>query len=328
MRYFTTAICAFAVAAVALASAPAAQAQDFPNRTVRLVVAFPPGGPTDFVARVLAEKLKTLLGQPVIIENKPGANGAVGAELVANAEPDGYTLFFTTVGAVAITPHLRTGKGGYDPITSFTPITLAVRNTTVLVVRPDLPVKSVQDLADMARDKPGTIPFGSTGVGSMPHLALELYQAAAKVKFLHVPYRGAAPALTDLLGGQIQALFADVPVLLPHIQGSKIKALAVAADQRNAALPDVPTLAELGMPNTAADNWYGVLAPAKTPRPVVLKLNAAFADALRDPETRDKLVKSGAIPAPTTPEEFGQYLKNELDRWGMIVKSNKITMEQ
>jgi tripartite-type tricarboxylate transporter receptor subunit TctC len=162
----------------------------------------------------------------------------------------------------------------------------------------------------------------------MPHLALELYQAAAKVKFLHVPYRGAAPALTDLLGGQIQALFADVPILLPHIRSGKIKALAVAADQRNAALPDVPTLAELGMPNTTADNWYGVLAPAKTPRPVVLKLNAAFADALKDPETRDKLVKSGAIPAPTTPEEFGQYLKSELDRWGVIVKANKITMAQ
>jgi len=315
----------FAVGLAMLAAASPAQAQDFPVRIVRLVVAFPPGGPTDFVARVIAERLKTMWGQPVIIENKPGANGAVGAEYVANTEPDGYTLFFTTVGAVAVTPHLRSGKGGYDPITSFAPVTLAVRNTTVLVVRPDMAAKTANDLANMARDKPEAIPFGSTGVGSMPHLALELYQAAAKVKFLHVPYRGAAPALTDLLGGQIQALFADVPVLLPHIQGGKIRPLAVAADQRNAAIPDVPTLTELGLPNTAADNWYGVLAPAKTPRPIILKLNAAFADAMKDPDTRDRLVKSGAIPTPTTPEEFAAYLKSELERWGEIVRANHIT---
>ncbi len=323
MRHLIRLCCAVAVAALVIATP--AHAQDFPTRPVRLVVAFPPGGPTDFVARVIAEKLKTILGQPVLIENKPGANGAVGAEYVANAEPDGHTLFFTTVGAVAVTPHLRGDKGKYDPITMFAPVTLAVRNTTVLVVKPDHPAKSAKELADMARGKPETIPFGSTGVGSMPHLALELYQAAAKVKFLHVPYRGAAPALTDLLGGQVQALFADVPVLLPHIQGGKIRPLAVAADKRNAVIPDVPTLAELGMPNTAADNWYGVLAPAKTPRPIVMKLNAAFAEAMKDPETNDKLVKSGAIPAPTTPEEFGRYMKSELDRWGEIVRANKIT---
>ncbi|MBV9557651.1 MAG: tripartite tricarboxylate transporter substrate binding protein [Pseudolabrys sp.] len=313
----------FALAALAFLSP--AQAQDFPTRPVRLVVAFPPGGPTDFVARVIAEKLKTILGQPVVIENKPGANGAVGAEYVANAEPDGHTLFFTTVGAVAVTPHLRTTKSGYDPITSFAPVTLAVRNTTVLVVKPDNPAKSAKELADLARAKPDTIPFGSTGVGSMPHLALVQYQTAAKVRFLHVPYRGAAPALTDLLGGQVEALFADVPVLLPHIQGGKIRPLAVAADKRNAVIPDVPTLAELGLPNTAADNWYGVLAPAKTPRPIVMKLNAAFAEAMKDPETNDKLVKSGAIPSPTTPEAFGTYIKSELDHWGEIVKANKIT---
>lgn len=314
----------FIGAIAALAIAPAAQAQDFPNRTIKFVVAFPAGGPTDFVARVVADKMKEITGQTVIIENKPGANGAVGAEAVANAEPDGYTLFFTTVGAVAVTPHMRTGKGGYDPITSFAPVTLAVRNTTVLVVRADSPIKSAQELAAMAKEKPDTVPFASTGVGSMPHLALELYQAAARVKFLHVPYRGAAPAVTDLLGGQVQGLFADVPVLLPQIQGGKLKPLAAASDKRNPALPDVPTLAELGMPNTSADNWYGVLAPAKTPAPVVAKLNAVIGQALRDPATAKKLTDSGAIPAPTTPQEFGAYIKEELDRWGKIVATNNI----
>jgi tripartite-type tricarboxylate transporter receptor subunit TctC len=311
-----------AIAALAIAST--AQAQDFPSRTIKFVVAFPAGGPTDFVARVVADKVKAITGQTVIIENKPGANGVVGAEFVANAEPDGYTLFFTTVGAMAVTPHMRSGKGGYDPLTSFAPITLAVRNTTVLVVQPDAPVKSAKELAALAKDKPETVPFASTGVGSMPHLALELYQASAGVKFLHVPYRGAAPAVTDLIGGQVQALFADVPVLLPQIQGGKLRPLAAASDKRNPALPDVPTLAELGMPNTSADNWYGVLAPAKTPAPVVAKLNAVITEALKDPETAKKLTDSGAIPTPTTPEAFGAYIKEELERWGKVVNANNI----
>jgi tripartite-type tricarboxylate transporter receptor subunit TctC len=306
---------------VALGSS--AQAQDF-ARPIRFVVAFPAGGPTDFVARVVADKMKTLVGQSVIIENKPGANGAVGAEYVANAEPDGTTLFFTTVGAIAVTPHMRPGKGGYDPITSFAPISLAVRNTTVLVVQPDSPAKSAKDLAAMAKAKPETVPFASTGVGSMPHLALELYQAAAGVKFLHVPYRGAAPAVTDLLGGQVQALFADVPVLLPQIQSGKLRPLAAASDKRNPVLPDVPTLTELGMPNTSADNWYGVLAPANTPPAIVAKLNAALTETLKDPVVAKKLTDSGAIPSPTTPEAFGQLIKDELDRWGKIVTANNI----
>jgi tripartite-type tricarboxylate transporter receptor subunit TctC len=312
---------ALAFVTLLCALAQAVSAQTFPTHTVKLVVAFPAGGPTDFVARVVAEELKTILGQTVIVENKPGANGAIGAEYVANAEPDGHTLFFTTVGAVAVTPHLKTAKVSYDTLKSFAPVTLVVRNTTVLVVRPDLPVKTAKDLAAMAKEKPNAIPFASTGVGSMPHLALELYQAAAGVKFLHVPYRGAAPALTDLLGGQVQALFADVPVLLPHIRAGKIRPLAVASDKRNSVIPDVPTLTELGMPNTSADNWYGLLAPAKTPRPIIDKLNVAMRKALTNPAAHDKLVQSGAVPAPTTPEEFGALLKSELDRWGEVVRA-------
>jgi tripartite-type tricarboxylate transporter receptor subunit TctC len=317
-------LCALITGAFALAAiTEPAQAQNYPTRSIRLVIAFPAGGPTDFVGRLLADKLKDLLGQSVIIENKAGANGAIGADYVAKSEPDGHTLFLTTVGAVAITPGMRNDLP-YDSLRDFAPITLVVRNTTILVVRADLPVNSAKDLATLAKAKPGEIPFASTGVGSMPHLALELYQAAGNVKFLHVPYRGAAPALTDLLGGQVQGLFADAPVLLSQIQSGKIKAIGAASNQRTEVLPDVPTLAEQGFADTHAENWYGLLAPSRTPKPVLAKLHGAVIAALNDPDIRRKLVQSGAVPAPTSPEEFGQLLKTEIDRWGRVVRANNI----
>jgi tripartite-type tricarboxylate transporter receptor subunit TctC len=318
-----TIVSAIGVVALSLLSAAEVPAQDFPSRVVRIVVAFPAGGPTDFVARLLADKLKVLLGQNVIIENKPGANGAIGADYVAKGEPDGHLLFLTTVGAVAITPHLA-AKVPYDSRKDFAPVTLVVRNTTILVVKPDAPVDSAKALAALAKEKPGAIPFASTGSGSMPHLALELYQSAAGVKFLHVPYRGAAPALTDLLGGQVQALFADAPVLLAHIRGGKLKPLGAASATRNAALPGVPTLAEQGFADTSADNWYGLLAPAKTPPAVVAKLHDAVVAALEAPDVREKLVASGAIPAPMSSAEFGALLNHELARWGRVVREKNI----
>ena len=314
-------LCAL-VAGLAVLATPA-QAQDYPTRPVRLVIAFPAGGPTDFVGRLLADKMKDLLGQSVIIENKAGANGAIGADYVAKSEPDGHTLFLTTVGAVAITPGMRNDLP-YDSLRDFAPITLVVRNTTILVVRSELPVNSAKELAALAKTKPGEIPFASTGVGSMPHLALELYQAAGNVKFLHVPYRGAAPALTDLLGGQVQALFADAPVLLSQIQSGKLKAIGAASNQRTEVLPDVPTLAEQGFADTHAENWYGLLAPARTPKPALAKLHGAVVAALNDPDISRKLIQSGAVPAPTSAEEFGQLLKVEIDRWGRVVRANNI----
>jgi tripartite-type tricarboxylate transporter receptor subunit TctC len=300
-----------------------ASAQTYPTRPIRMVIAFPAGGPTDFVGRLLADKLKELLGQSVVIENKAGANGAIGADYVAKSEPDGHTLFLTTVGAVAITPGMRNDLP-YDTMRDFAPISLVVRNTTLLVVRTEHAAKSAGDLAATARQKPGEITFASTGVGSMPHLALELYQAAGNVKFLHVPYRGAAPALTDLLGGQVQGLFADAPVLLSQIDGGKIRALGAASATRNPKVPNVPTLAEQGFADTEADNWYGLLAPARTPPAVLAKLNGAVLAALNDPAIRDKLVQSGAIPSPTSPDEFGKLLKSELERWGKIVRDKGI----
>ena len=313
----------FAAALLLAGVATAVHAQDFPTRPIRMVIAFPPGGPTDFVGRLVAEKMKDLLGQPVIIENKAGANGAIGADFVAKAEPDGHTIFLTTVGAVAITPGMRNDLP-YDSLRDFAPVSLVVRNTTVLVVKPDHPAKDAKALAASAQEKPNAIPFASTGVGSMPHLALELYQASAKVRFLHVPYRGAAPALTDLLGGQVQAMFADAPVLMPQITSGKVRPLGAAADRRNPKLPDVPTLTEQGFPDTYADNWYGMLAPAKTPPAVLAKLNKAVSDALYDPTVKQNLIDSGAIPAPTTQAEFGALLKEELARWTKIVREKGI----
>ena len=304
------------------AAAPAVQAQDFPNRPIRMVIAFPAGGPTDFVGRLIADKLKDSFGQ-VIVENKPGANGAIGADSVAKAAPDGYTLFLTTVGAVAITPSMRTDLP-YDVLRDFAPVTLVVRNTTIMVVRADHPANSIKEFVEIAKKKNGGLPIASTGVGSTTHLAEEMFATAAGFKFVHVPYRGAAPALTDLLGGQVEAFFADVPALMAQIAAGKVKVLAAASGQRNPKLPDVATLAEQGYPDTSSDNWYGLLAPAKTPPAVIARLNDAFAKAINDPVVKQKLIDSGAVPVADKPEQFGQFLKEEIARWGKLVRDKGI----
>jgi tripartite-type tricarboxylate transporter receptor subunit TctC len=321
VRYFAGLLVAGLIASLAATSV--SMAEDYPTRPVRMVIAFPAGGPTDFVGRLIGEKLKTLLGQSVIIDNRPGANGAIGADYVAKSEPDGYTLFFTTVGAVAITPSMRSNLA-YDPLRDFAPIMRVVQNTTILVVKADMPVSSAKELAALAKANPETVSIASTGVGSMPHLALELYQASAGVKFLHVPYRGAAPALTDLLGGQVQGFFADAPVLMSQIQAGTIRAIGAASDKRTPVLPDVPTLAEQGFPDTDAGNWYGLLAPARTPPAIIAKLHDAVTAALNDPEVRQKLIQSGAEPKPSTPEEFSQFLRSEIERWGRIIREKGI----
>ncbi len=322
MRFPMRSKIALALVALSCLAAVQSRARDFPSRIVRLVVAFPAGGPTDLVARLIADKLKPRIGQNVIIENKPGANGAIGADYVAKGEADGHLLFLTTVGAVAVTPHLS--KPPYDTLRDFAPVTLVVRPTTILVVKPETAVNSAKELAALAAEKPGAIPFASTGSGSTTHLALELYQSAAKVKFLHVPYRGAAPALTDLLGGQVTAMFADTPVLLPHIRAGKLKPIGAASASRNPLLPDVATLAEQGFPDTVADNWYGLLAPAKTPPAIVAKLHDAVVAVLEAPDVRETLLQSGAVPAPTSSAEFGKILSDELARWGRVVREKSI----
>jgi tripartite-type tricarboxylate transporter receptor subunit TctC len=306
-----------------LAFAPAAQAQDYPSHPVKMVVAFPAGGPTDFVARVIADKMKAILGQSVIIENRPGANAAIGADFVAKSEPDGYTLFFTTSGAVVINPHMRKNLP-YDPVKDFAPVSLVVNTKEVLVVKTDTPVKTAAELIALAKSKPDGIAMASTGVGSPPHLALELFKGASGANILHVPYKGAAPAVTDVIGGQVQAMFADLPVLMPQIKGGALRPIGVGSRTRAAVLPDVPTLDEQGIKDVYADNWYALFAPAKTPAAVIAKLNAAVHGALDDPAIKKKLIDSGADPAAGTPQQLADFLKSELDRWGRIMKEKNI----
>ena len=316
-------LAALSAALAFLGLAGAAHAQDYPSRTVKIVVAFPAGGPTDFVARVLADKLKGALGQSVIIENKPGAKAAIGAESVAKSDPDGYTLFFTTAGAVVINPHMRANLP-YDPIKDFAPITLVVNTMEVLVVKSDTPMKSATDLVAFAKSRPDGIAMASTGVGSPPHLALELFKGSSGANVLHVPYRGAAPAVTDVVGGQVHAMFADLPVLMPQIKGGTLRPIGVGSKRRASVLPDVPTLDEQGIKDVYADNWYALFAPAKTPAPVIAKLNAAVNAVLKDPETARKLIEAGADPAAGTPEQLAEFLKSELERWGKVVKEKNI----
>ncbi|MGB7038010.1 MAG: tripartite tricarboxylate transporter substrate binding protein [Xanthobacteraceae bacterium] len=313
-----------AMAALLAAAAPQiAKAQDFPTRPVRIVVAFPPGGPTDFVGRVVADKMTQLLGQRVYIDNKPGANGTLGGGDVAKSDPDGYSLFLTTAGAVTVSPHIQPNMP-FDTFRDFAPLALVTRVTEVVVVSPKLGIKSVKDLVALAKQKPGAVTFASTGVGSPPHLAQIMLANAAGIKFLHVPYRGAAPALTDLLGGQVQVVSLDLPVLIAQIKAGNLLPIGVAGAKRDVLLPDVPTLAEQGYPNTDASNWYGLLAPAKTPPAVIEKLNKAVNDALNDPAVHAKLVNAGATPVGGTPQAFGTFLKAEYDKWGRLVVANGI----
>ena len=311
------------IAIATLAAIAPARAQDYPARTIRLVVAFPAGGPTDFVARLLADKLKGILGQSVLVENKSGANAAIGADYVAKSDPDGYTLFFTTISAVVMNPHLRADLP-YDPVRDFAPVTRVVLTTEVLVVSAKSPIKSTKDLVDLAKQKDGGLPMASTGVGSLPHLALELFQQSAGIKVVHVPYRGAAPAVTDILGGQVTGSFLDLPVAMPQIIGGNLRALGTASGKRDVVLPDIPTFDEQGYRDVHADNWYAVFAPARTPAPVIAKLNSAFRAALTDAEVGRKLLAAGAVPAPTTPEELGDILKADLVRWGKIIRDRQI----
>jgi tripartite-type tricarboxylate transporter receptor subunit TctC len=314
------------IAAVALATLLApqlAEAQNFPSRPIRIVVAFPPGGPTDFVGRLVADKMTALLGQRVFIDNKPGANGTLGGGDVAKSDPDGYSLFLTTAGAVTVSPHIMANMP-FDTFRDFAPVSLVTKVSEVLVVSPKLGVKSVKDLVALAKQNPGAIPFASTGIGSPPHLAQLMLDSSAGVTFLHVPYRGAAPALTDLLGGQVEVVALDIPVVISQIQAGNLVPIGIAGDKRDAVLPDVPTLAEQGFPNTDASNWYALLAPAKTPPDVVAKLNKAVDDALKDPNVHEKLVKTGATPVGGSPEQLGTFMKAEYEKWGRVVKEHNI----
>ena len=317
-------IVAALAAVLCIATAPT-RAQDFPARPVKLAVGFAAGGTTDFMARLLADRMREPLGQPVVVENRTGANGAIGAEFVAKAAPDGYTLYFTTAGVATVYPHLKPAP--YDPLKDFVGVGRVAFNATMLVVNAALPVHSARELAALAREKPGKITVAITGLGSVSHLGAELFQSAAGVKLTEVPYRGAAPAMTDLIGGQLDSLFGDGPTVMAQIGAGKIRPIAATSHQRSEIFPDVPTFLEQGFADAVADQWAGVLAPAGTPAAVVAKLNAAIAAVMREPQVRTRLAQTGVVPGVDTPAEFATYLRDEYERWGRIIREKGIKAE-
>jgi tripartite-type tricarboxylate transporter receptor subunit TctC len=303
-----------------------AHAQDYPTRPVRLIVAFTAGGTADRTARVIAAKMEGTLRQAIAVENKPGANGAVAAQYVAQSEPDGYTLFFTTAGAVATSPAFHSDLN-YDPIRDFAAVGKAAVNSPVLVVNAGMKVASAHELAELARKKPGTITIAITGRGAMSDLALQLFEADAGVKLQSVPYRGAAQAITDVLGGRLDGLVGDIPTVMGQVRAGKLKALATASKLRSDIFPDVPTFVEQGFPGVICDNWAGIVAPVGTSAAVIAKFNGAMVAALNQPDLRAQLRDSGTTPAPSSPQEFDAYLREEIARWRAVVRDKGLTGE-
>ncbi len=306
-------------AGLLLSCVQVAMAQTFPSKPIRLVVGFPPGGPADFTARLLAEKLPALLGGNVIVENRTGANATIGADFVAKSPPDGHTLFFTTCGAMAISPHVGP-KLPYDPQRDFTPIAQVVTAYSTLAVHPSMPVKNVKEFVALARASKGQITMASTGIGSIPHLAQELLKAAAKIELVHVPYKGAGPLIVDAIGGHISSLVLDVTPQLPHLKAGKLRAIGIAGDKRVPLLPDVATMAEQGFKNVEAPNWYAVFAPAKLPRALTERLNDAVRKVIAMPDIRERLISTGADPVLSTPEQLAELLSRDLAKWGKLIR--------
>ncbi|MDT2020288.1 tripartite tricarboxylate transporter substrate binding protein [Methylocella sp. CPCC 101449] len=300
--------------------ATVASAQTFPNKPVRFIAPFAAGGPADTIARVVAEKMQANIGQPVVIDNRAGAGGAVGTRAVAQADPDGYTIGISTAGALAISVSMQEAIG-YDPRKDLRALTLAASVPELLVVGTAVPTKTLPELIALAKAKPNTLNFASSGPGSMPHLAGELLKQYGKIEMTHVPYRGAAPAVNDLLSGQVDLMFMDIAVLLPHVQAGTMRAVAIGSAKRSPSLPDLPTTAELGLPQVVADNWYGIVAPPATPQPIVDRLHAILVEALNAPETKEKLGLQGAIVVANKPDEFAAYIRSEIDKWAEVVKT-------
>jgi tripartite-type tricarboxylate transporter receptor subunit TctC len=314
-------IIACLLAAMAMPALAAENAQSYPSKPIRLVVPFTPGGSTDILARVIGIKLTEAWGKQVVIDNRPGAGGNIGVDLVAKSPPDGYTLVMGHIGTFGVNPTLYP-KLPYDPIKDFQPITLVALVPNMLSVNPALPAKSVKELIALAKAKPGTINFGSGGNGSAAHLAGEYFKLMSKTEITHIPYRGTSPAVTDLIAGQIQMIITGVPPTLNFVKTGKLRALAVATSKRLALLPDLPTIAEAGVPGYEATQWYGVLTPAGTPKPIVAKLNAEMAKAIKGPDVREKLAADAAEPVGNSPDEFGAFIKKEIARWAPVVKAS------
>lgn len=300
------------------------QAQAYPSKPIRLIVPYSPGGGADNAARVIANKLSSSLGQSVVIENRPGGSGIIGAQTVAQAEPDGYTVLYDA-SAFAVNPAIR--KMPFDPVKDLVPVSLAVTVPNIFVVPPTAPYKTVQEFIDYARKNPGKLTYASYGAGSAAHLIGELLKNQAKIDLLHVPYKGGAPALTDVMGGQVNSYFANAASGLTYVKSGKLRALAVTSSKRMANLPDVPTLAESGFKDFEVLEWNGFFVPKGTPKDAVTRLAKEIQGALKDPGTRQKLEGLGLDPIGSSPDEFSKFLQTEMSRWAALVKTNKISVD-
>ena len=309
------------VTALVLAGVSSIAMAQYPNKPIRMVVPFPAGGTTDIMARAMAAELQKSFGQAVIVENKSGAGGNIGSDFVAKSAPDGYTLLMGTVGTHAINVSLYP-KMPYDAVKDFAPVSLVAAVPNVLAAAPSFPVNSVKDLIDAAKKDPNKITFASSGSGTSIHLSGELFKQLAGVQMTHVPYKGSSAALPDLMSGQVDVMFDNAPSVMPHIKGGKLKAIAVTSTKRSPALPNVPTIAEAGLPAFEASSWFGVLAPAGTPKDIVDKLSQAIVKSLQTAEIKDRLASQGADAVGNSPEQFTAHIKSEIDKWAKVVKAS------
>ena len=309
------------VVLAALVLAPVTlRAQSYPSKPIRLIIPFPPGGSTDILGRSLAQKLSEAWGQQVLVDNRGGAGGTIGADLAAKAPADGYTLLMGHIGTLAVNVSLYP-KLGYDPVRDFAPVSMVALVPNVLVVHPALPVKNVTELIAYAKANPGKLNYSSGGNGSAAHLAVEYFKLQTKTEIVHVPYKGTGPSVTDLIAGQVSMTMTGAPAVMPHVQSGRIRALGVSSPQRIPALAQIPTVAESGVPGFDATQWYGVVAPVGTPKDIVARLNAEIRKIMQSKEMLERLNTEGAISAAGTPEQFDAYIKSEIARWGAVVKA-------
>jgi tripartite-type tricarboxylate transporter receptor subunit TctC len=317
---------AVATLVLAVGCAMPVAAQTYPAKTIRLIVPYPAGGATDFFARLVFPKMGEALGQPIVVENRPGAGTAIGASEVARSTPDGYTLLLGDAGTYAFNPTLYK-KLSYDPVKDFAPVSLTGRFALILAVNPSMPAKSVKEFVAAAKSEPGKINYGAPGPGSPIHLAMEFFKQRAGLVMTPIPYKGGADAMNDLLAGRISAMFPDIASGLPQIKGGKLRPIAVASAKRVAALPDLPTIGESGYPGFEAWAWQGFVAPARTPRPIIMRLNAEFAKVMSDPAIKQRLSESGFEPQTSTPEEFSAYMKSEIAKWAKVIRESNISLD-
>lgn len=320
-----TALTASMVMAGSLSLVPGAAAAAYPDKPIRLVVGFSAGGTTDVSARIIGKEMGEALGQPVVVENRPGAGSNIATEMVMRAAPDGYTLYMVAVTAAINQTLYKNVK--FDLTKDFEPVALAVQVPNVLVVNPNVPAKSVKELVDYAKANPGKMNFASSGSGTSIHMAGELFKQAAGIDVIHIPYKGSGPAVTDLVGGQVDFMFDNMPASWPNVQAGKLRALAVTTANRSSTAPDLPTMQESGFPGFDVSSWFGVLAPKGTPSDIVEKLNKVIRDALAKPEVQQQLAGLGAVPANTTTAQFAAFIKSEVDGWAKVVKASGATVD-